>query len=193
MWHTLKQILYYCSICILCNNYFLFADTAQQSDTQDKINWQERTKNNLQILLGINDSIPEAKCQKDWQQKVCDGTLMCYATKCLYPKATIAMLHRIFLDTLIAELQNTYGQIEQERIAHLSNIATFGLPQDYKRHDFIFTNANNITCAYTLWQKDKKTLFFDLSGCLKQHNQHITRILIQHDLGVIETYQHIGY
>ena len=116
---------------------------------------------------------------------------MCYATKCFYPDANISVIHRIFLENLIKSLKESHELSKQEEATQLSHIAEFGLPKDNKRHDFVFIDSNNMKCSYTLWQKDDKTLFFDISGCFK--SERITRTLIQNNIGTIELYEHIAY
>lgn len=143
-------------------------------------------------IMGTSGNDSAVQCEQDWQQKVCDGSIMCYATKCFYPHIKIAPLHAIFLENLIESLKER-AMDNEEAIAHIAQIAQFGMPQDNKQHDFIFINSNNVSCRYTLWLKDSKTLFFDLSGCAKANNERITRTLIQHESGVLESYEHIAY
>lgn len=131
------------------------------------------------------------QCEPDWQKKACDGNIMCYATKCFYPKVDIASLHAIFLYNLIESLKG--GDEKREYAAHLTQIARFGMPKDTKEHNFIFVNANNVSCRYTLWLKDSKTLLFDLSGCTQAGKEQRVRTLIQHESGVLESYIHIAY
>lgn len=185
-----RGMLYCFSILFFCMS-FMFANT-EQSEIAKEQSWLDKTRLKLELLLGINHT-PFAKCEEDWQKKVCDGSIMCYATKCFYYEANISMMHRIFLENLIKSLKESYDFGEQERASHLSHIAAFGLPEDTKQHDFVFINSNNVKCTYTLWQKDEKTLFFDISGCLRKSNQRINRTLIQHDMGIIELYEHIAY
>lgn len=161
--------------------------------TQENEELLNKTKEYIKPLFDVNDLVEDAKCDETWQKKVCDGSIMCYATKCFYPEANISMMHRIFLENLIIYLKNNHEKMEKERIEHLSNISNLGLPKDNKLHNYTFINQYGDKCIYTLWQKDDKTLFFDLSGCLKNKNQKMTRTLIQNDLGVIELYEHIGY
>lgn len=182
-----KGMLHYCSILFFCM-LFVFAN-AKEIEIKKEQSWLDKVR---ELFTGINHTAP-VKCEEEWQKKVCNGSIMCYATKCFYSEANISMLHRIFLENLIENLKENYDFIEQERAEHLSHILSFGLPQDNKQHDFVFINSNNVKCTYTLWQKDDKTLFFDISGCLKKSNQRITRTLIQHDMGTIELYEHIAY
>lgn len=167
--------------------------THKNTESSSKEHWLEATIKRIKLLFNQNDYVEDAKCDETWQKRVCDGSIMCYATKCFYPQADIEMMHRIFLENLVIYLKHHHAAREKDRIAHLSNISKLGLPQDNKEHDYTFINSYNVKCSYTLWKKDNKTLFFDLSGCLKKKNQRMTRTLIQDDLGVIELYEHIAY
>lgn len=158
---------------------------------QDGQDFKYEGQDSLELLFGFNDT-PFAKCDENWQKEVCDGSLMCHATKCFYPEANFAMIHRIFLESLIKNLKESDNPADEERALHLSRIAKFGMPEDNERHEFVFIDSDNIKCRYTLWQKDDSTLFFDMSGCLK-NKQVMTQTLIQHEMGVIELYQHVAY
>ncbi|MWV61085.1 hypothetical protein DCO58_11505 [Helicobacter saguini] len=88
--------------------------------------------------------------------------------------------------TFIEERQNSdalgfYKKILKEHIAFLESkkprnsalinrikeLINFGLPKDYKKHDFSFKDSNNAVCKYYVWRKNKTTLEVNLTGCQK--------------------------
>ncbi|TLD83692.1 hypothetical protein [Helicobacter trogontum] len=168
-------------------------DSVKPTDSKTKNKWLDATIKRIKILFNQNNYVEEAKCDENWQKKVCDGSIMCYATKCFYPQANIDMMHRIFLENLVLYLKHHHTTNEKDRIAHLSKLSNLGLPKDNEEHNYTFINSYNVKCTYTLWRKDDKTLFFNLSGCLSRENQRVTRTLIQDGLGVIELYEHVAY
>ncbi len=149
------------------------------------------------ILFNISITPTHAKkivpiCQKDWQQKICDGSMMCYAKKCFYENADIQTLHYDFIQNLIEYLENMRYKEAIDVKAHFKNILEYGIPKDSKKHMFEFKDTNK-TCYYSLWKKDEKTLEFNMTGCMNPKNHEEIRTLTKIDEGVIETYYHIGY
>ncbi len=139
------------------------------------------------------------KCDEMYQQEVCTGDMMCYATKCFYQDVSTEILYSMLMKTLVATLQEQDGIKYEKEIQHLQQIMDFGLPKDKKRHDFRFINSNNQQCTYWLWQKNDITLEVNLTGCLTHAEVMYTFIeqKISDDTsdiqGVIEIYRHISY
>lgn len=50
-------------------------------------------------------------------------------------------------------------------INRINELINFGLPKDYKKHDFSFVDSNNAMCKYYVWRKNNTTLEVNLTGC----------------------------
>ncbi|RDU66717.1 hypothetical protein CQA53_02805 [Helicobacter didelphidarum] len=142
-------------------------------------------------------AIPEPKCDLLWQDEICTGDFMCYASKCFYQSMRTETLYASILHDSIERLRGDGTPKSYEIIAQLTKILEFGLPFDNKKHEFNFVNSDSVKCQYWLWKKDSETLELNLTGCEKDKKKIYTFIEKQEEIpakrGVIELYNYIAY
>lgn len=165
----LKHIFFIIMLSVL-----VYADDSSENidkNTQKESKKEQRKKTYEYIFktiqrLYIDDSnvLLKPKCDISWQGEFCKGDIMCYSTKCVYDVAT-KDLYAITLVEHINSLQDSDDKILNQTMPRLKDMVEFGLPTDYKKHDFSFINSNNVLCKYWVWQRNKKTLELNITGC----------------------------